>query len=359
VVISQTAAILNRPLEVSRNTMTLKDALDRLVVESPTPGRRASKGALARKIVSGPGSGRFGLPPSLPLAQLTTALVIQLRVARQQEGVAPGTIGNELSVLRELYRAARNQWGVTTAAGVLFELPRVEHRTRYFSRAEEATLLDALDPWRKDACGRRPGRQCVHDRVDQRDMVVILADTGCRYGEVAALLWDCVDTVEWLSINIYRSKVGNEGVLCITTRLRAVLKRRYAARGNQPYIFTTTAGEPAANISKPVRQAITRAGLNAPHLVKRHGPATVRTLRHTFASRLVQGGMSLYQVQKLLGHSSPTHTQRYAHLVPDDAAKAAVALLDEAPPVKVPLHPKKGPLDAMQTRHTGGCHERG
>jgi site-specific recombinase XerD len=40
-------------------------------------------------------------------------------------------------------------------------------------------------------------------------------------------------------------------------------------------------------------------------------------LRHTFASSLVGKGVDLYAVQKLLGHATPTMTQRYVHLQPD------------------------------------------
>jgi site-specific recombinase XerD len=56
---------------------------------------------------------------------------------------------------------------------------------------------------------------------------------------------------------------------------------------------------------------------------------TLHTLRHTYASRLVLRGVSLYQMQKLLGHFSPFMTQRYAHLAPD-ALAASVAVLDRA-----------------------------
>ena len=43
----------------------------------------------------------------------------------------------------------------------------------------------------------------------------------------------------------------------------------------------------------------------------------IHDLRHTFASVLINKGVSLYEVQTLLGHSSPQMTQRYAHLAPD------------------------------------------
>jgi hypothetical protein len=51
-------------------------------------------------------------------------------------------------------------------------------------------------------------------------------------------------------------------------------------------------------------------------------------LRHSFASFLVNGGVSLYVVQQLLGHINHRTTQRYAHLMPE-ALTQAVASLDE------------------------------
>jgi len=49
-------------------------------------------------------------------------------------------------------------------------------------------------------------------------------------------------------------------------------------------------------------------------------------LRHTFATRLVQAGKDLYQVQSLLGHKSPAMTQRYAHHYPESLRDAVEAL---------------------------------
>ncbi|WP_323119376.1 tyrosine-type recombinase/integrase [Burkholderia alba] len=50
-------------------------------------------------------------------------------------------------------------------------------------------------------------------------------------------------------------------------------------------------------------------------------------LRHTFASWLVMEGVSLYVVKDLLGHSSITVTERYAHLSPDQGRAAVQRLL--------------------------------
>ncbi|WCM20424.1 tyrosine-type recombinase/integrase [Paraburkholderia bryophila] len=55
---------------------------------------------------------------------------------------------------------------------------------------------------------------------------------------------------------------------------------------------------------------------------------TPHTFRDTYASRLVQAGVSLVKVQKLLEHSSPNMTQKYAHLSPDATGQEAAAVLD-------------------------------
>nr|MCR4665749.1 tyrosine-type recombinase/integrase [Desulfovibrio sp.] len=49
----------------------------------------------------------------------------------------------------------------------------------------------------------------------------------------------------------------------------------------------------------------------------------LHTLRHTYASWLVQAGLLLYTVQRLMGRKSIIMTQRYAHLAPDQGAEAA------------------------------------
>src|SRR5712672_596886 len=77
-----------------------------------------------------------------------------------------------------------------------------------------------------------------------------------------------------------------------------------------------------------IRKAIERAGLNAPDLVKRYGRATTHTLRDTYASWLVQRGVSLFKVQELLGHADTRMTQKYAKLDPRRVADEVAAIFD-------------------------------
>jgi integrase len=129
-----------------------------------------------------------------------------------------------------------------------------------------------------------------------------------------AVLGKAIDVVGWRRIELYRWKTGNSSMLTMTGRLREVMLRRYAERGNSAHVFPgyTDDGEdtPRSRNTGAIRGAIGRAGCNSnPAQVKREGRATHHTFRGTFASWLVQRGMSLFKVQQLLGHSSPAMTQ--------------------------------------------------
>ena len=68
------------------------------------------------------------------------------------------------------------------------------------------------------------------------------------------------------------------------------------------------------------------------------------SLRHTFASWLVQRGTPLYTVAELMGHTTLEMTKRYSHLAPDSLRKAALSLegsLDQASTKVIPFQKAK------------------
>jgi integrase len=164
---------------------------------------------------------------------------------------------------------------------------------------------------------------------DQFDLVVLLMDTGARLSEITSMAWSAVDYVNWEWLSVYRSKVKNESKLLLTDRAREILKRRWSRNGNCEYIFQAygTGTGSRGTSTTGIRKAIHRAGLNTDALVNRYGPFTVHSLRHTFASKLVIGRMSIYGVSKLLGHKDVKTTQRYAHLAVDDVSVEAIQIL--------------------------------
>jgi integrase len=94
--------------------------------------------------------------------------------------------------------------------------------------------------------------------------------------------------------------------------------------------------EPSAAFSR----AVDRVGLND-SIVDKRQKITFHSLRHTYASWLVEAGVSLYVVSKLLGHKSLKMTARYAHVGENAERRAARALAEH---IKAPaeLHVVKG-----------------
>jgi len=111
----------------------------------------------------------------------------------------------------------------------------------------------------------------------------------------------------------------------MTPRVRQVLEARKDT--DHEYIFTDHNGNPVESTSwvfKKVVNSLFNQGVTD----KRY-KVCFHSLRHTFASRLVEGGTDLYATSKLMGHSSIRMTERYAHLSPDKF-KDAINILHTA-----------------------------
>lgn len=93
-------------------------------------------------------------------------------------------------------------------------------------------------------------------------------------------------------------------------------------RAEHPYLFVNKAtNKPFVTITRAWYRLREKAGIKT---------LRIHDLRHSFASFLVNGGRSLYEVQQILGHSDPKVTMRYAHLsagVLRDAANAGSVIL--------------------------------
>lgn len=263
-----------------------------------------------------------------PIELLNRTELATVKAEMLSAGYSPKTVNNIITFWVTVYNKANLDYGMAVAPSQNFKGLKLEtkEKTRYLLPGEEAKLFAELDPNRNVAVGSHVRKQMQ----DQFDLVVFLLDTGARYGEVAEVPWTAIDVINWKTINIYRDKVGNEGTLMMTDRLREILKRRYDEYGHLPYVFPSRNNDHEARgyATKGIRNAIERAGLNTDALVKRYGKFTPHSLRHTFASRLVQNGVSLYAVSKLLGHSNTTMTERYAFLAPSHVAEQAADILN-------------------------------
>ena len=239
------------------------------------------------------------------LDDVTTQSVERLKLDRERDGASPATVKHTLNVVRGMWKYGKKLgYRVSEVEFPSVSIPR--HRLRYLSIDEERRLLAELNPHRETR-GLPPylqrSKSIKQAMQDTYDLVVVLLDTGARYSEIANIEWASISLDEG-TIRLWRSKVQNESILYMTERVQELLKRRHRHSDKQ-YVFTNKAGGPRGYSSQAIRKAITRAGLS---------DCTIHTLRHTHATRLVQNGMSVYEVKEILGHTDITTTMRYAHL---------------------------------------------
>jgi site-specific recombinase XerD len=159
-------------------------------------------------------------------------------------------------------------------------------------------------------------------RTGDRNYVIclLLLDTGLRVNEAAGLK---ADDIDW---ERQRLKIMGKGqkhrwvyMGQVAARvLRAYLETRSPDLGNADRtLFTSSGGRPlhSGAISKMVTRQLDILG------IPRVGVSAHR-LRHTFAVNFLRGGGGVFQLQRLLGHSSLAMTRRYVMLAEDDLAEA-------------------------------------
>lgn len=323
------------PARLASNVTTLGAALGAYVAllrgrGSPSANNIATLAAKAvgtHPTLSGPQA--FALSPNKLLHEITAADIQALCVARMAAGNAPQTVAHEIKTIRAACRHAKRM-GFMPPDIDCWSIPKLPTKTRYLSRAEFARLLEVLDPDRpilsragnpyKLSGEGRKGRQ------DARDLAIFLAFTGARWSEAAGLRWDQVD-MEAGEVRLWGSKTQRERIVPLPAVVMEVLRRRYT-QDRGALVFPGRANGERGGTSHAIRKAMDEAGLNDPAIVARYGRATIHTLRHSYASWLLQGGADLSEVQEALGHATMTMTRRYAHLSRSRTVARLRAVLD-------------------------------
>ena len=174
-----------------------------------------------------------------------------------------------------------------------------EKRERMLSAAELGRLGDALVAY----ADKSPYAVAA---------IKLLVFTGARLNEILTLRWDCVD-VEKGEARLLDSKTGAKTIhlpppaLEVLTQLPFVQDNPYVIGGHK-------VGSHLVNLSKPWRAIRANAGMDN---------LRIHDLRHAFASVAASSGMGLPIIGKMLGHSQPQTTARYAHLASDPVKEAA------------------------------------
>lgn len=214
----------------------------------------------------------------------------------------PRTANHALAVLSKIMSWAEQQGYRPEQSNPCLGIDRFREvrRERFLSVEEFAALGATLD-----AAGR-DGSQNPFVIAAIRLLVL----TGARLGEILTLKWSYIDEARRL-ILLPDSKTGAKPIPLNQPALD-VLADMPRVKGN-PYVCVGKVdGEHLVNIQKPWRDICEKAGLSGVRL---------HDLRHSFASMAVAGGASLPILGKVLGHSQPSTTARYAHLGDDPVSK--------------------------------------
>lgn len=178
---------------------------------------------------------------------------------------------------------------------------REGRRERFLNQAELARLGDALREVEQDK-GCSPWVIAA---------IRLLTFTGARRNEILTLRWEHV-SAEHECLMLPDSKTGRKAIHLNAPAL-ALLQTIPRLEGNPHVICGEKAGRHLVNLEQPWRRIRAAAKLDDVRL---------HDLRHSFASVAAAGGQSLVVIGKMLGHSQPATTARYAHLA-DDPVKAA------------------------------------
>lgn len=260
---------------------------------------------------------------------LHTISVEHVRSYLRDERVRPATRLKRYRHLKSFFN-----WCVTN--GLCFSNPLATEKPpkvgrsvpQYLTATELERLLLAIDAdaeMRTNAGGRTP------DVTWLKDLIVLAVSTGMRLGELLSLRWSAVDLDNRKLIvrntASFRTKSGNERRVSLAQSALTLLTQRYLQRSPSmnDLVILTRAGN-------PIR--VTYASSRFKHYVRLAKLADhihFHSLRHTCASWLVMNGESLSVVQAILGHSTITVTQQYAHLAPEIIQRAVDKTFAELP----------------------------
>ena len=260
--------------------------------------------------------------------------IVAMHHGRRAGGGAPGSANRLLILMRYLFNLAL-RWELSglsknpTAGVPLFE--ENNKFERYLTKEEAQRLYEVVS----------------HSENRMLKFIVpMLILTGARKREVLDARWQDFD----LDMRIWRiptSKSGkarhvplSNGALQVLAEVRVEQATWPKSALDSTWVFANPdTGKPFVSIFCAWNTSRKRAGLPE---VRMHD------LRHSFASFLINNGRSLYEVQKILGHTQVRTTQRYAHLAQEtllDAANSAVEALGEAfMPKNTPACPCQCPV---------------
>ncbi|WP_407702790.1 MULTISPECIES: site-specific integrase [Thiorhodovibrio] len=230
---------------------------------------------------------------------------------RKDAGLANSSINRELEVLSAAINYVRHylEWKIPNPVeGRMLKEP--QGRVRWLRHEEADKLVEAARSSRSPYLA---------------DLIILALNTGMRRNEMLGLRWTQVDLKSsTIHLEAVETKSGKYRSVPLNQTARKALLARARWRAENlpdcPLVFVKKDGKRVYDARKGFLAACAKVGIE---------DFRFHDLRHTCAAWLVTAGVPLTEVRDLLGHSSVTMTERYAHLAPD-RIRYAVTVLDES-----------------------------
>jgi len=223
----------------------------------------------------------------------------------------PATVKNTLELFRRIANYGLKK-RLCPGLSFIVELPEVNNeKTEVLKPGQLKKLLEVLDN---------------HGTEPAALIMKLALFSGMRRGEILKLQWPDVDLKRGF-IFLADPKGGQSQKLPLNPAALSVLKQVPKPKKKSPYVFPGRHGQQKSCIRRAVNALKKEAGIPDDF-------RAIHGLRHVYASTLVESGVDLYRVQKLLTHKSQKMTARYSHLsdtaLKEAAGTAATAILKTA-----------------------------
>ncbi len=220
-------------------------------------------------------------------------------VAEQiKEGMNKTTVGRRLSCIRSFFKFLHREGYIKSNPAKLVSNPKVSKLLpRFLSVDEVFSLVE-----KPEGIGFIP----VRDKA----ILELLYSSGLRVSELSGLNIEDLNIKE--SLIKIRGKGKKERIVPVGSKaidaLKSYMIERMLLKSKDKALFLNRMGTRLTD--RGVRRIVVKYARD----LAMYGQISPHTMRHTFASHLIQGGADLRVIQELLGHSSLSTTQKYTHL---------------------------------------------
>lgn len=255
--------------------------------------------------------------------------VIDIETIKQkaiEKKLAPKTVNHIITTINTVFEKATdwNKFDGRNPATIVEKIKQDNDRLRFFTEDEASNLLERLSEIHYYEDKIKKYNFIVHDYS------MLSLDSGLRAKECFNLKWFDIE-LDRKDIIIRDPKNSINRILPMTKRVFNMLNKRKKELHSDfklnDYVFKDRNNDKIKEVSDAYQKTVDDLGFNK-NIDDRRMKAVFHTLRHTFASWLVQRGVDIYTVQKLMGHKDIKMTMRYSHLAPQ-SYKNAISVLDE------------------------------